>query len=147
MKETKVNKTKNPFNIKTPTTVEEFRNNLKKYYLCVGDELVMKNEKSVPIDEISSLSDLYDKVEGFDVWIVPQIILKKDIIDYMEENNLSWGVEGYFDDENNFEVFDDQSELIGKDGKWYKIDNQILRDFYYFSLGEFSGYKLNEEMN
>ena len=147
MKETKVNKTKNPFNIKTPTTVKEFRNNLKKYYLCKGDKLMMMNDKSVPIDEISSLSDLYDKVEGFDVWISPQIILKKDIIEYMKENKLSWGVEGYFDDENNFEVFDDQTDYLNEDGKWYKTDNQILRDFYYFSLGEFSGYKLNEEMN
>ena len=147
MKIKEENKTKNPFNIKTPTTVEEFRNNLKQYYVCEGDKLMMMNNKSIPIDEINSLSDLYDKVEGFDVWISPQIILKKDIIEYMKENKLSWGVEGYFDDENNFEVFDDQTDYLNEDGKWYKTDNQILRDFYYYSLGEFSGYKQNVEMN
>ncbi len=146
MKIKEENKTKNPFNIKTPTTVEEFRNNLKQYYVCEGDKLMMMNNKSIPIDEINSLSELYDKVEGFDVWISPQIILKKDIIEYMKENNLNWGVEGYFDDENNYEVFDDQTEYLSEDGKWFKIDNQILREFYIHSLGEFSGYTYETEV-
>ena len=135
---------KNPFNTETPKTVEEFRNNLKKYYVCLGDSLMIKDHPSIPIRDIDSLWGLYSKV-GSEVWIVPQINLKKDILEYMDENNLSWGVEGYFEDENNFEVFDNQNEYLENgDWKWTKIDNQILREFYIWSLGEFSGYYYEE---
>ena len=43
-------KTKNtnlPYGIKQPTTVEEFRENLKKYYVCVGEELFVQG-KEIP---------------------------------------------------------------------------------------------------
>ena len=53
--------------IKTPTTVEEFRTNLKTYYVCVGDDNWENRNKLYSqyhldgwnIDSLDSLSDLY----------------------------------------------------------------------------------------
>ena len=51
--------------VKTPKTVEEFRENLRKYYRCLGDpkkkeELLFKEFNKVKIDELNSLEDLYE---------------------------------------------------------------------------------------
>ena len=58
--------------VKTPKTVEEFRENLRKYFHCYEnpkntDHLYFKDEKndqkefrSVKIDQLNSLDDLYE---------------------------------------------------------------------------------------
>ena len=54
--------------IKTPKTVEEFRENLKKYFVCFGKDWSNRNvllyqgdlHGTVYIDELNSLSDLYN---------------------------------------------------------------------------------------
>ena len=53
MKEDVMNNSNQPHNIQTPQNVEEFRNNLKKYFVCIGDnddELYVQNCDSYRIN-------------------------------------------------------------------------------------------------
>ena len=45
--------------IETPTTVEGFRKNLMKYYVCHGRNLLLQG-KMVSVDDLDSLDDLYE---------------------------------------------------------------------------------------
>ena len=53
-------------------------------------------------------------------------------------------------DESRFKIYDidtnlNHSEFMSKvDCMWYGIDNQIFRQFYIKTLGDFSGYISNE---
>ncbi len=143
---TKIN---NPFNIETPKTVEEFRNNLKKYYVCEGsDRLMVRDKNGIPFDKIDSLYGLGRSENGFeDVWITPQIDLKKDIYEYMMENDLIYEIGDYFKDEKNYRIYENQSDFLSNgDCRWVKTDNRIYREFFIWSLGEFSGYTYETEV-
>ena len=48
--------------IKTPTTVEEFRDNLLKYYFSNGRRLYVNELGYVDVDEINSMKDISDKM-------------------------------------------------------------------------------------
>ena len=63
-KEEMVKKSNQPHGIKIPTTVEEFRQNLKKYYWSMGNKglYVQQIGRPVKYDELNSLSDLYELV-------------------------------------------------------------------------------------
>ena len=49
--------------IKTPTTVEEFRENLHRYYMPYGSDALYVNAndtcRGVPLKDISSFGDIY----------------------------------------------------------------------------------------
>jgi len=145
-----IKNTNQPFGIKTPTTVEEFRENLKKYYWNMGGDglYVQQLDKPIKYDQINSLSDLYDLLKngsrnGTTPWICPKVELKKDIKEFMEETNQYMSCYGLFQNEDHFEIVDDQFEH--KNPKWIGIDNQIWREFFYMTLGEFSGYVMNNK--
>jgi hypothetical protein len=137
---------------KTPTTVNEFRTNLKKFYVCVGkneDELYVQNCKKdrIRISELSSLDDLYKYSSS--EYLTPQISPKvnpiKDFKVFMMETNQIFSMNGYFEDENNFEIIKDKLDFISNyNPKWIGLDNQLYREFYYLTLGEYSGYILSE---
>ena len=133
--------------IKTAKSVEEFRNNLKKYFICVGQNreyLYVQTDKTTTecdINSIESLSDLYEKYNTSVVSITPTInfnvhdVLGKDKseLEVFEINKNQWS------DQNDF--------MTGGNPCWYKIDNQILRSFYIQVLGDYSGYSLvNQEV-
>jgi len=146
-------KKQNPYGIKTPTTIEECRENLKKYYMTIGDDnLYVQENDMFKIEDFNSFSDIYKNVREvmnrLDVSspsICPMVTLKKDVIDYMRETDQHISSNGFFEDEDNFTIWDNQKEFL-KDGvpKWTKLDNQIYREFYMMTLGEFSGYVRNE---
>jgi hypothetical protein len=136
------NTTKNTIkfkDIKTPKTVEEFRDNLKKYYCKDGDKRLMNSVgETVIIDELESMEDLY-KV-GNEDWewngsdhdhppfsLTPSIVLEKqnkDKTKYLKENEILWNFEGlitpietvckeFWENEDNFTIFEnDQSSFI-----------------------------------
>ena len=61
-----VSNSNKPHNIQTPQNVEEFRNNLKKYFVCIdfGDDdekLYVQNCDTdyISVNELNSLNDLY----------------------------------------------------------------------------------------
>lgn len=148
IKEEVVKKSNQPHNIETPQTVEEFRNNLKKYFVCIGDnddELYVQNcdNDSINVNELNSLTDLYQRcnTEQFNPMISPKVNPKKDFKEFMNETNQIFSLNGYFEDEKNYEIIEDKNTfLMDYEPKWVGLDNQIYREFFVKTLGEFSGY-------
>ena len=149
---------KNPYGIKTPTNVDEFRDNLRKYYLSHNDELITSIEvdNTVLISEISSVKDLI--IKG--VRMVTPLIGFKDndvvtsLFEWMEKTKkgrtftdfVTHGF-GFFKDESNFELYKGFEELCeGTKGNpsWYGWDSLPLKEFYYITLGKFSGWDFTE---
>jgi len=136
--------------VKTPKTVEEFRENLRKYYMCLGDpkkkdELYVRGNHRVKIDELNSLSDLYKihpepKISPMLDWDM------KDVTKHMDKTNQIMSSHGFFDDEKNYTLYESQ-RVYHEYGKpsWVTIDNQILREFYVKTLGDFSGYVTDKQ--
>ena len=142
-------KTNNPYGIKSPQNVEEFRNNLKKYFVCIGDnddELYVQNcdTDGINVNELNSLSDLYQRcnTEYFNSMISPKVNPKKDFKEFMNETNQIFSLNGYFMDENNYEIIEDRGTFISDyEPRWVGLDNKIYREFYYLTLGKYSGYE------
>lgn len=139
----------NPYGIKTPTNVEEFRNNLKKYFMTIRSKdnyeglYVMGYNRGIDINELNCLDDLYRHDRN--PHIIPQVKLVKDLVEYMNEQEGLCNTSDYFYDEKNYKVYTNQLKFNRKvDWLWYGIDNPILQEFYYLTLGEFCGYELKE---
>ena len=147
-KEEVVNNSNQPHNIETPLSLEGFRDNLKKYFVCIGDnddELYVQNcdTDRVNVNELNSLTDLYQRciTKHFNPMISPKVNPKKDFNEFMYETNQIFSLNGYFDDENNYEIIEDKNTfLMDYEPKWVGLDNQIYREFFMKTLGEFSGY-------
>jgi len=148
--------------IKTPTTVEEFRENLKKYFICTGDDWSNRNKLMVmgsesKINELNSLEDLY---KGWDAHphkpsIAPYVDFDmKSITDIeISQNMLTRNFETVMQDESRFKIADidsveSHSEFMSNAKvMWIGLDNQIYRSFFYKTLGEFSGYIGSQDMS
>jgi len=131
--------------VKTPKTVVEFRENLRKYYMCLGnpkkvDELYVQQVNNVKIDDLNSLNDLYG------LHPEPQISPlvdwdKKDVRKHMDKTNQIMSSHVFWDDEKNYTLYESQMDFTEHvNPSWVKIDNQILREFFIKTLGDFSGY-------
>ena len=132
--------------VKTPKTVEEFRENLRKYYMCLGDDLFVQQLNNVKIDELNSLSDLYDL--HHEPMICPNVDWNMDdVYEHMDKTGQIVSSHGFFDDEKNYTLYESQMDH-SKHGNpmWFKIDNQILREFFVKTLGDFSGYVTKEDV-
>ena len=142
--------------IKTATTVAEFRENLKKYFLTTTDSnnktvlVVRSNRKqSIEVDKLNSISDLY-KSGVTD--IIPTIsmnvddITQKEIIQHMFTRDFS----SVLNDDSRFPIYemnnqeDRQDYLNNHNPMFCSLDNQILRSFYVKTFGKFSGYVSSE---
>jgi len=142
-------KTINWKNIYTPTSVEGFRINLKKYFVCIGKdrEMLMTRgeETAINVDEIDSFADLYK--QGVQK-ITPTIQLNVNRIteDEVLINMGSRDFSSVLSDKDRFPIYEMNSAedtmkfIQTKNPCWYSMDNQILRAFYYKTLGDFSGY-------
>ena len=145
--------------IKTPKTVNEFRQNLKRYfYGCGKNALYVKPAngvaRAIPIASISSLNDIYRLTgsgfggDGSSPCIIPLINFDMDeVADYMDANELYFNAWGFFGDE--YKVYNkEKSSKVQrkvKNPQWFSLDNQILREFYVKVLGEFAGYSVLEQ--
>lgn len=155
-------KTINFKDIKTPTTVEDFRDNLRKY-VCALDEntIYVQGHDGISIDLISSFDDIY-KLTGKG-WsgdnTTPNICLKIDwsingkggVTDFMSKTNQFLSCNGYWEDKDSqFKIYDiDEKEnaiAILPNPQWVALDNQILRELYAKMFGEFSGYVSFQEV-
>jgi hypothetical protein len=144
-----------PHGIKTPKSVKEFRENLGKYFWTGGGQgkqlyIQLPNGTSefIDIEKFSSFEDIYEITKtgfsygGGSPCICPKIDMIKEIDDYMNETGQVWSVDGYFLNEENYDYVDDQ--FSQENPKWYSLDNQIGREFFRITLGDYCGYgKLN----
>ena len=144
--------------IKTPTTVEEFRDNLKRYYMgCGHDALYVRscNQPAIgiPLKDISCFADIYRLTQsgfggdGTCPSIAPflDIDLMSEMQRYLNATGLPLSCGGYFErPDSDFTIYDFTQSTIDAifetNLSWYTLDNQVLRDFYMHTLGEFSGY-------
>jgi hypothetical protein len=136
--------------IKTATTVEEFRENLKKYFVTTNKRtyLMVKGDDEsthIKIDDLSSLSDLYKhnlKSVSPSISVVINKLSTDDVLKHMHSRDFS----DVLSDEKKYSIYefetdDDIQEFVNtKNPYWYGIDNQVLRAFYVKTLGKFSGY-------
>jgi len=160
------NKTVNPYGIVTPKTIEEFHENLRKYYVTVPfgveynpnigrNEYPIENyelfvmEGHIKLTDIKSFSDIYMITKtgwcgnnGLSPSIIPLITLEKDVMDYINENKMWGNCHSYFIEEERFHLYEDFDD-IRENGQmlWYTLDNHLLREFYMMTLGDFSGYR------
>ena len=136
--------------IETPKTVEEFRANLKRFFMSFGDDCLyvrcpINGTFGVPFEEIESLDDLYSKT-GLPM-ITPFVDYSNaNLKRFMKSKGTPFSAWGFFADEKtNVRIWDSEklsrSDLFDLPLKWFQIDNQILREFYVKVLGDFSGYR------
>ena len=135
--------------IKTPETLEEFHENLRKYYVCPRDFIyVMNHLDEIKVESLKSLSDLYERCPEQTPMITPKVVFDmEDVTKHMEETDQVLSFHGFFDNEDNFKIYEDQKDFFKHKVQWYTIDNQILREFYMKTLGEFSGYIKNNQFH
>ena len=125
--------------IKTPKTVEEFRDNLTKYYCNhFGKRLLNGEGQTVKIAELENMEDLYKVGDEHYQWngsdhdypnfsLTPTIVLEKqnkDKTKYLKENEILWNLEEneyhiekvckeFWENEDNFTIYEnDQSSFI-----------------------------------
>jgi hypothetical protein len=114
--------------IKTPKTIDEFRENLRKYYVTsFNGNFLVEKKNEISIDEILSLGDLYKLSRNSGFFGTPTIIPMVDL--------------SFTGESNDYSIYKNKSEFMNS-GKsaWVGIDNQIYREFYVKTLGKFSGY-------
>ena len=128
--------------IKTPKTLEGFHENLRKYYVCPRDFIyVMNHLDKIKVESLESLSDLYERCPEQTPQICPKVIWDmKDVEKHMNETGQSSSCDGFFDNEDNSKIYEDPNFMMSHRSSWVTIDNQIMREFYVKTLGEFSGY-------
>ena len=162
-------KINNPHGIKTPTNVDEFRENLRKYYLTIpypkeydstkgrndypieDYTLNVKEVNGIDLIKISDFSDIYqlsDTGFGSEIpspSICPLVTCDKELIEFMEETNQMMSGYGYFLDESNYTIWEDVDEFLKQsEPKWITLDNQWFREYFILTLGKFSGYQFSE---
>ena len=142
--------------IKTPTTVEEFRANLKRYYVSLGQDAIYvkvgDDSFGIPYSKISSFDDIYKLTKtGFEFGggspsILPIALYGMNSLrEFMDRTGQCFSCNGFWSDPNSdIKVLEinqvKRSIKLMKKVGWVTLDNQIYREFYAKSLGEFSGY-------
>ena len=143
--------------IRTATTVAEFRENLKKYFLTTSDRsnnatlVCRSNDKqTILIDEINSFSNLYNL--GV-VSVIPTIAVEVDKITQVEimQHMFTRDFSSVLNDDSRFPIYeienveDSRDYMFNHNPLFSSLDNQILRSFYMKTFGKFSGYAFREQ--
>ena len=135
--------------IETPTTVEEFRENLRKYCFIIKgktkdlDCLYVQDEWNIKIEDLDSMDSLYSMTTNGSPSVIPMVEWNmNDVKDYMEENDLyhSWG---FFEKTEKYKIIESGLPLMEWNSSWVKVCDPILCEFFIKTLGNYSGYKLN----
>jgi hypothetical protein len=150
--------------IRKPETVEQFRENLVKYFYTYGEDdpqLGMSDHMDIPVNELTEFWDILVEPSLDIPEITPLIQLVEGMGDWYSSDPLRlYEGPGFFLNENNFKVpgtwdytstrewIDDRNPVgvgINRNPFWVGLDHKVYRDFFVLTLGEFSGY--NEVIN
>ena len=145
--------------IKTPTNVEEFRENLKKYCVGYGKNEIWVNTyhgtKGVPINKINDIVDLYKY--GKNPRITYQVkenispwdwYLKQDY--HSIKDRLPRGTKSpywvYWNDSKNYELYDNEVDFFKNVDNpfWRGLDDIMYVELMVKLFGKFSGYKISK---
>lgn len=147
--------------IKTPTTVEEFRANLRKFVCSAGKKdtvYVQEVGLGVPVDKISSFSDIYRLAQSHGGHTA-SICLKidyaiDDVISFMNRTGQITSFNGYWQNKDSkYAIYDFDPDVnaipqlmkMGAQPQWISLDNKIFRELFVKMFGVFSGYTQKEQ--
>mgnify|MGYP006191713293 CR=1 FL=1 len=125
--------------IETPTTVEGFRKNLMKYYVCHGRNLLLQGDM-VSVDDLDCLVDLYKFNPN--PMITPQVYFDiEDVTKHLMRPKYYLSFRGLYDEENPTVYLNQKKFIKSGTPSWVTVDNLFHRDFFLKTLGNFSGYE------
>ena len=133
-----------------PSSVDEFRARLKQYFVVVvdgdGEEYLYVRDmpfNGIPLASLEGFADLYKLCgagwsgDGSSPEIAPLADLEKDPFAYMF-GGWKEGDPSFFQDPDNFTL---RSKMMDMDKPiWVSLDNQVWREYFITTLGDFSGY-------
>ena len=149
--------------IKTPTTVEEFRANLRKFVCSAGKNTVYVQEvgRGVAIDDISSFDDIKNAVQDKKGLFQERasIVLKldwsmDDVTSFMNRTGQITSCNGYWQNKDSkYAIYDFDPDVnalpqlmkMGAQPQWVSLDNKIFRELFVKMFGVFSGYTQKEQ--
>ena len=110
-------KNEQPFGVQRPKTLDEFRDNLKKYYVCIGDMLYVQ-EGEMKIDQISDFSSIYKKTNtgiggnGSSPHILPKVRLTELGQSKWDDGDPEIMSGKFFHNEENYTIVENQKEFL-----------------------------------
>lgn len=136
--------------IKKPTTVEEFRVNLRKYFGGLDEDSLYVLPSSgdatgIKYEDINSFQDIYEITGDPRPSIVPLIDYdKSDVLIHMQKTNQVFSSDGFFHDD--YKVYENAPGILMKikNVSWFQLDNAIARELFVKVLGDYTGYALSE---
>ena len=153
--------------IQTAKNSEQFRNNLKKYFFTLKENLVVRHHNYkfgfININSIETMNDVYKITKsgwfgsGQSFELAPLCNITKEGIDYIcnvaQGSHLVTRIIEVLNDPKRstiLEVSSNDNLMSDLETKnfapgWVKMDNQIWRTFFGKTLGEYSGYENDED--
>ena len=143
--EEKVNNTISFNDIKTPTSVEEFRENLTKYYVSIKNKVYIQPLGYVDVDKLDSMEDVVKMVEdkGYDIHsiqLTPSVIQTTKWEDWVEEltdreefftKGMDWVCVNWWLNDNNNIIFEFDKDNPNSFSNFTKLNSKYQKDIYW----------------
>jgi hypothetical protein len=102
----------------------------------------------IPYSQISSFDDIYKLTKtgfgfrGGSPSIIPLVDFSRSMFDkFVKKNGMSLMYYRFFMS-GKVKIYTNQDSFLSKskNQQWHSLDNQVMREFYFTTLGQFSGY-------
>ncbi len=123
--------------IKQPNSIEEFRENLLKYYFSMGDKIYTQELGYVSVNELNSIEDLIEKVEQRDystLNLTPKVVELQKWDKYVKVNHILTDI---FQPEEFYEKFwmnEDTHVVIQNDMEFMKVCPKVMGSIYWKNI-------------
>ena len=143
--EDKVNKTISFNDIKTPTSVEEFRENLTKYYVSIKNKVYIQPLGYVDVDKLDSMEDVIEMVEDkgrdmFSIQLTPSVIQTTKWEDWVEKlthrdgffkKGMDWICVNWWLNDNNNIIFEFDKDNTKSFSNFTKLNSKYQPNLYW----------------